>query len=398
VDEEETWEKLQQIRAHAVPMEEKRKLKRQLQSAPTLRTRGLAAFKLSRRKFALQARSRLKEMISKIELWHWSLRYVEGNFGTGLVAFFTFIKWLLYLNLFTCVLMTVFILVPQIILKHPEDSCSKGSGSSLDYTNDTDLIFENENGTLCCYEEYRREVLQQSNESDQHLLVKLVLDGVQGTGVLEISYLFYGFYPRHRLILDEKRGWIYNLPLAYLLVVVVTLILSLVLMVRAAARGLRESLRSSEGQFYQYCNLIFGGWDYCIENNKASSIKKKAIYNELWNHLETERYNDEKEQRTKRERCRLYFVRLLVNLVVLVLLAGSFSAIFYSTIYAFDKLRILKGNNGNGDKHLCHYHFPILCRYFFILDLTQNNDVLTAHAEDSDAFVRGITLPSSLSK
>lgn len=54
VDEEETWEKLQQIRAHAVPMEEKRKLKRQLQAAPTLRTRGFAALKLSRRKLLSQ--------------------------------------------------------------------------------------------------------------------------------------------------------------------------------------------------------------------------------------------------------------------------------------------------------------------------------------------------------
>ena len=65
-----------------------------------------------------QTKSRLREMISKIELWHWSLRYVEGNFGTGLVAFFTFIKWLLYLNLFTCALLAVFILVPQIFLVH----------------------------------------------------------------------------------------------------------------------------------------------------------------------------------------------------------------------------------------------------------------------------------------
>ncbi|XP_068215460.1 transmembrane channel-like protein 7 [Palaemon carinicauda] len=341
VDEEETWEKLQQIRAHAVPMEEKRKLKRQLQSAPTLRTRGLAAFKLSRRKFALQARSRLKEMISKIELWHWSLRYVEGNFGTGLVAFFTFIKWLLYLNLVTCVLLTLFILVPQIILKHPEDRC-------LDEYGNNTWLFEDENATVCCYEEYRREVLEESQHVDQLFIVKLVLDGVQGTGVLEISYLFYGFYPRHILLLDEKRGWTYNLPLAYLLVVIVTLILSLVLMVRAAARGLRKSLRSSEGQFYQYCNLIFGGWDYCIENNKAASVKKKAIYNELCNHLETERYNEEKEQRTKRERCRLYFVRLMVNLVVLILLAGSFSAIFYSTSFAFRKLRTLKSTESKG--------------------------------------------------
>ncbi|XP_042227010.1 transmembrane channel-like protein 7 isoform X2 [Homarus americanus] len=344
VDEEETWEKLQQIRAHAVPMEEKRKLKRQLQSAPTLRTRGLAAFKLSRRKFLTQAKNRLREMISKIELWHWSLRYVEGNFGTGLVAFFTFIKWLLYLNLFTCGLLAVFILVPQIIFTHPKDECTMENSQSLDFGNSS---LEYDNQTNCCYEEYRMEVLRDKQNSNRLDVIQLVQDGVQGTGELELSYLFYGSYPRHTLVLEQAGGWRYNLPLAYLLVVVVTLVLSLVLMVRAAARGLTESLRSSEGQFYQYCNLIFGGWDYCIENNKAATVKKKAIYNELCNHIETEKYIEEKDQRTKRERCRLYFVRLFVNLMVLFLLSASIAAIFYSTSHAFEKLKDLKGNSEN---------------------------------------------------
>ena len=71
-----------------------------------------------------------------------------------------------------------------------------------------------------------------------------------------MSYLFYGFYPRETLLIAPN-GWEYNLPLAYLTVMVVTLILSLVFMVREAARGLRESLRSSEGQFYQVYVITF---------------------------------------------------------------------------------------------------------------------------------------------
>ena len=51
VDEEETWEELQTIRLHAVSMQEKKHMKRQLLSAPTLRTRGFAAVQLSRKKF-----------------------------------------------------------------------------------------------------------------------------------------------------------------------------------------------------------------------------------------------------------------------------------------------------------------------------------------------------------
>ncbi|XP_076063938.1 transmembrane channel-like protein 7 isoform X2 [Oratosquilla oratoria] len=330
VDEEETWEKLQEIRSQAVSMEEKRQLKRQLQAAPTLRTRGLAALKLSRRKMASQMKNRLREIVSKVELWYGSLRYVEGNFGTGLVAFFTFIKWLLYLNIFTFILIAVFILVPQIVFKHPEDPCSMvESNSTSGYINETQ----------CCSQRYEISVTEPERQTDKPLLVQLFLDGLQGTGVLEISYLFYGYYPRHILTIEGGEGLKYNLPLAYLLVVVVILVMSLILMVREAARGLRESLRSSEGQFYQYCNLIFGGWDYCIENNRAATFKKKAIYNELYNHIEAVRHKEEKEQRTKKERCWLYFMRLVINLIVFLILFGSFALIYFSTSHALTSLR-----------------------------------------------------------
>lgn len=138
---------------------------------------------------------------------------------------------------------------------YEQDSCTDvpETNQSLGIENETLLNVEND--TLCCFEAYKLEVLEHSTNvhsfSEPSDIVQMILDGVQGTGVLELSYLFYGRYPRHILILDKIRGWNYNLPLAYLLVVVVTLVLSLVLMVRAAARGLRESLRSSEGQFYQ---------------------------------------------------------------------------------------------------------------------------------------------------
>lgn len=131
----------------------------------------------------------------------------------------------------------------------PQDSCIVDSWPGSDNYNDT-FLFENE--TNCC-NKYHSEIKTSSPQPNNYYLIQLVQDGVQGTGPLELSYLFYGYYPRHILVLEAAPGWKYNLPLAYLLVVMVTLVLSLVLMVRAAARGLRESLRSSEGQFYQVC-------------------------------------------------------------------------------------------------------------------------------------------------
>ncbi|RXG57760.1 Transmembrane channel-like protein 7 [Armadillidium vulgare] len=510
VDEEETWEKLQEIRMHTVPMREKREMKRQLLSAPTLRTRGFAAIKLSRRKFTSRIKMQLKEFVSKIGLWKGSLKYVEGNFGTGLVAFFTFIKWLLFLNIFSSALIILFIIVPQVLFTQPEDWCNNTTKrsvsllpffpqfsselpsveivepsstpfitlpsdynvknndntrrrtisprtpavtiptttstatsattttttrrttttattsttstttttattvistttpspppltqrhttprrtstsvatftslphlpkedyedeilpfSSYDYslpslphTSEPNLphtsnppvasfspffaalyAYDNQSNE-CCFEQYK-ESIQVTEINHPYLIqsLQILLDCVQGTGILEISPLFYGYYPRLFLTIKEAFNFEYSLPLAYLFTMVFILTLSLVLMVRKAARGLRDRLRSSEGQFYQFSNMVFGGWDYCIENNKAANIKKKAIYNELKNFIETEKYKEEKEMRTKRERCRLYFVRLLINLIVLLILIGSFVAIYQATTFAFTRLTQLK--------------------------------------------------------
>lgn len=52
----------------------------------------------------------------------------------------------------------------------------------------------------------------------------------------------------------------------------------------------------------QFCNLIFGGWDFCIENSKAAAVKHRAIYNEFCTHIEAEKYREEEEQRTRKER------------------------------------------------------------------------------------------------
>lgn len=57
--------------------------------------------------------------------------------------------------------------------------------------------------------------------------------------------------------------------------------MSLGAIVKSAAKGFKERLIEGEGQFYQYCNIIFSGWDFCIKNEKSAYIKHKAIFNEI---------------------------------------------------------------------------------------------------------------------
>ncbi|KPJ17720.1 Transmembrane channel-like protein 7 [Papilio machaon] len=81
---------------------------------------------------------------------------------------------------------------------------------------------------------------------------------------------------------------------AYILVPIAWALLSLVAIVKTGAKGFKEKLVENEGQFYLYCNLVFGGWDFCVHNAKSAKIKHKALFNEIKGCLQEERASKSK--------------------------------------------------------------------------------------------------------
>lgn len=277
------------------------------QTATKLRLQGFEQFKWQRRKVWQQMKSRWKETYSKLELWRNSLKKIEGTFGTGIVAYFLFIKWLMFLNLFIFLFILFFIIIPTLVLvpqglsgNSTEDECSRNfSDSSVDSS---------------------------------------FLDWVQGTGSMEQTIAFYGFYPE-KLVSADGVTYLYNLPLAYIAVTVLYLLGCLVVIVKSAAQGFKERLIEGEGQFYQYCNLVFGGWDYCIHNEKSARMKQKALYNEMKACLEAERLEEERQNRSRDEMIKLVITRCIINLICLVVLSGALALIYYAFDFSREELR-----------------------------------------------------------
>ncbi|KAK7790181.1 hypothetical protein R5R35_002954 [Gryllus longicercus] len=319
-NEERTWEEIMQIKAMPVSMAQKKELKAKLQSATKLRLQGFEQFKWQRRKFWQQVKSRWKETYTKLELWRTSLKKIEGNFGIGVVAYFLFIKWLMFLNLTIFVFIFTFIILPTILLDTPATTCSSNSSN---ITNECQYSCEN---------------ITEKNHD-------VILDTIQGTGWMENTLVFYGFYADKIFGVGSDAAFYYNLPLAYIAVAVVYFLVSLGAIVKAAARGFKERLVEGEGQFYQYCNLIFGGWDYCIHNEKAAVIKHKALYNEIKGCLEAERLEEERQSRSKEEKTKLVITRCIVNLIVIVVLAAGGFLIFETLEYSKQQLDGLKGED-----------------------------------------------------
>ncbi|XP_069668681.1 transmembrane channel-like protein 7 isoform X2 [Periplaneta americana] len=318
-NEERTWEEIMQIKAMPVSMTQKKEMKAKLQTATKLRLQGFEQFKWQRRKFWQQMKSRWKETYSKLELWRHSLKKIEGNFGTGVVAYFLFIKWLMFLNLFIFLFILLFIIVPTLVLTPQEASIHSDMNSTL-------------------VEECSRNYSSSWVESS-------FLDWVQGTGDMEKTIMFYGFYTYKLLGADSESHYYYNLPLAYIAIAVVYLLSSLAVIVKSAAHGFKERLVEGEGQFYQYCNLVFGGWDYCIHNEKSASIKHKALYNEMKASLEAEKLEEERQNRSRDEMTKLIITRCVINLIVLIVLSGALALIYYVSYFSQDKVNEVQAPN-----------------------------------------------------
>ncbi|KAL4703952.1 hypothetical protein ACJJTC_009557 [Scirpophaga incertulas] len=316
-NEERTWEEIMQIKAMPVPMLQKRELKARLQNATKLRLQGFENIHWQQRKVWHRFRVRFGEIIGKLELWQSPMREIEGTFGTGVVSYFLFLRWLLFLNLVISLFVTLFLILPKTILVETQHTCS-------DYE---------ANSTVCCSQYYFEKNVTDSN---------IVLDVIQGTGWMEMTILFYGVYSNEIYTYFLNGFWetqmYYNMPLAYILVPISWAVLSLVAIVKAGAKGFKEKLVESEGQLYKYCNLVFGGWDFCIQHEKSANIKHKALFNEIKVCLEEERIKEEKQLRTRESEILLYLRRLLINLIVLVILIASGFLIYVAFNYSVDRL------------------------------------------------------------
>uniref|UniRef100_A0A3Q4I1U9 Transmembrane channel-like protein n=1 Tax=Neolamprologus brichardi TaxID=32507 RepID=A0A3Q4I1U9_NEOBR len=106
---------------------------------------------------------------------------------------------------------------------------------------------------------------------------------------------------------------------------------------RRSATGFKHNLIQDEDCFQSFCNKIFAGWDFCITSENAAKLKKKTLLYELKVSLYIRSMIVKLQkiaERTHKEKCRLYFIRLILNLFVIGVLAACFYCIYLATIFS----------------------------------------------------------------
>lgn len=250
----------------------------------------------------MQMKIRLKEINEKLTLWRKSLKKIEGYYGTGVVSFFLFVKWLIFLNLIISLIMLIFVILPNIYVTNFNtiNGCM---------TDNSSIYFVNETA----------EAVNIFND------VSVLLNVIFNSKWMTTSPLYYAYYKDCDLNLYYLK---IPLPLAYVLATSMCFIYSFISVLKNAADGFKNKLLESQGQFYVYCNVVFSGWDFCIQNEKSAKIKHKAIYNEIVGRLNVEKRKEQLRNLTKQDWCKLFFIRAIINLVVVSLLTFAGFVIF----------------------------------------------------------------------
>ncbi|XP_029440136.1 transmembrane channel-like protein 4 isoform X2 [Rhinatrema bivittatum] len=266
------------------------------------------SWKEGQRRSTRRFRERAAETFQYVEMWRDSLHRIEGHFGSGIQSYFSFLRFLVLINFATFLLIGGFIVIPTVAF----EALSFNKTSNVTAGDPSCLMYNPLHRGLTNFHEY-------------------VMDLLSGTGYIELTYMFYGFYEN---TVVEMIAFSYNIPLAYLITTLFYFLLSLVWTVVRCVNGFKQSLVSEDSTLSNYSLKVFVGWDFCIGEETAVRLRQNSLRYELKTDLEEEALQRKQAARTRCQRARIYTLRAVLHLLVLALLAGAFYCIYRATEFS----------------------------------------------------------------
>ncbi|KAI1885870.1 hypothetical protein AGOR_G00208220 [Albula goreensis] len=299
----------QNLKELPLPMELKKAI-RQVQQMKVPVVSGWQSWRRSKSKTLKRFREEAGGILAYVALWRRNLQKIGGHFGGGVQSYFLFLRFLVVLNFFSFLLIASFVLVPSIIFH----SRSSGNNSNINISAGQEV---------CTYYEPNPQGLVD--------FYTYFIDLLTGTGFMEYSYLFYGYYNNTEGITND---FSYNIPLAYLLTAAFYSIFCLICIVIRMGSVIRVTVKTGGRTVGGYSMLVFTGWDYGLQGDRATKLKQNNIRYKLQVDLEEERIKLKAASLTLGQTVGLYSLRAFLNLIVLGLIIGAFICIFLATQFS----------------------------------------------------------------
>ncbi|KAF6127720.1 transmembrane channel like 5 [Phyllostomus discolor] len=230
-------ERIKAIRNQPRTMEEKRNLRKMVDKEKSKQshrilelnccTQCLNSISLAYRR----SKNCLSELLDSISLWQKTLKVIGGKFGTSVLSYFNFLRWLLKFNIFSFIVTFSFIIIPQFTV---------AERNTLQFTG---------------------------------------LEFFTGAGYFHDTVMYYGFYT-NSTIQHRNSGVFYNMQLAYLFTIAACLIICLFSLLFSMATYFRNNFINPHIYSRGITKLIFC-WDFTITHERAVKLKQKNLSTEI---------------------------------------------------------------------------------------------------------------------
>ncbi|XP_036265326.1 transmembrane channel-like protein 5 [Pipistrellus kuhlii] len=292
-------DRIKAIRNQPRTMEEKRKLRRMVDKEKSKQSRRI--FELNCCSQCLnsislayrRSKNILSELLSSVSLWQKTLKIIGGKFGTSVLSYFNFLRWLLKFNVISFIVTFSFVTIPQFTV---------GGNNTFPFTG---------------------------------------LEFFTGADYFTDTVMYYGFYT-NSTIQHRSGGTSYNMQLAYIFTVAACLIICFFSLLFSMARYFRNNFINPHIYSRGIAKLIFC-WDFTITHEKAVKLKQKNLSTEIKENL------SEILQENGKLTLSQHLTRLSVHLAAWVVSTGMATACCAAVYYlAENNLEFLKSQKNPG--------------------------------------------------
>ncbi|XP_059934505.1 transmembrane channel-like protein 5 isoform X2 [Mesoplodon densirostris] len=230
-------DRIKAIRNQPRTMEEKRNLRKMVDKEKSKQPRrileliGCAQCLNSISLAYRRSKNSLSELFSSISLWQKTLKVIGGKFGTSVLSYFNFLRWLLKFNIFLFIVTFSFIVIPQLTMAEK---------NHLQFTG---------------------------------------LEFLTGAGYFSDTVMYYGFYTS-TTIRHGSSGTSYNMQLAYIFTVGACLVVCFFSLLFSMARYFRNNFINPHIYTRGITKLIFC-WDFTVTHESAVKLKQKNLSTEI---------------------------------------------------------------------------------------------------------------------
>ncbi|KAL8593138.1 hypothetical protein ACOMHN_009793 [Nucella lapillus] len=301
------------------------------------------------------------DLWKQIDIWSNHFKEIEGRFGSATASYFRFTRWLIVLNFFTFLVVFLVITAPFLILPGSfRFTVLKDALALPRTTNQTNQSLATQPSQLLTNQSLTNQTKSNMSSEDRILtsrslysfqqqtincsamysksikaivaaekLPDRVLDMVLGTGWMETTSMFYGFY-HNRTFAGEHFN--YNMGLAYLLAIGITFLISFILILVNSSQSVKELVKDDQEQStVHFTNNVLCGWDYSIFDEKTACNRRNILFQEFKADLLEQNKRQQQQTRTQKQKVVLLGVRAAVNIVALCVVGGSLFLIYYTT-------------------------------------------------------------------